>query len=380
MRLLPDWIQAYMAYTIESRSPDEFHLWTALITIAGALRRKVYFNFEYFLLYPNLYVVLVGPPGKCKKSTAMRIGRKFLSRVPGINLSTESTSRERLIQDLAQSYADGHSSMTAFSSEFASLLSTSGVEMIVFLTDIYDCPEEWTHKTKTGGPNKIKAPFLNLEAGTTPDWISRALPLDTIGIGLAARVIFVYQDTPRIRKPFPKLTPEQIKLEELLTNDLIHISQLSGEYIMDEEALQLYEEWDLQNQKERINPDVHLAGYYERKPMHVIKIAMILAASRKDELVITKNELQQALGLLEAIEPRMSKTFAGVGKNPLAADIVGVLETIQANPGIPYAMLLDLFKHSVRREELDEVLGVLVSTGKIKMVPDERGPTYQPRS
>ena len=190
------WIKAYLAYTAESESPEEYHTWTAISVIAGALRRHVFFDMSYFMLYPNMFIVLVGPAGRCKKSTAMRLGRELLIQVPGMEFTSDSTTRERLIQDLSQAYKDGQSALTAYSSEFASLLTSSGMDMVVFLTDIFDCPTEWTHKTKSGGTNKIKSPFLNLEGATTPDWISKAMPLDTIGIGLTSRMIFVYQDVP----------------------------------------------------------------------------------------------------------------------------------------------------------------------------------------
>src|SRR2546425_2216980 len=375
-RLLPDWIEAYMVYTAESRSPDEYHLWTALTTIAGAVRRKAFFSFEYFLLYPNLYTVLVGPPGRCKKSTAMRIGRKFLSQVPGVNFSTDSTSRERLIQDLTQSHADGHSSMTAYSSEFASLLTTSGMDMVVFLTDIYDCPDEWTHKTKMGGTNKIKQPYLNIEGGTTPDWIARSLPLDTIGIGLTARIVFVYQDTPRIRDPFPKMSQAQKDLEEILVKDLIKISLITGQYLMDKEADAFYRAWDLTAQQEHPNHDPRLSGYYVRKGMHLIKVAMVVAASQRDETVLTKNDLERALELLNHLEPAMAKTFSAVGKNPLTLDIENVLTAVISQPGITYAKLLDMFKHSVRKDELDEVMTTLQMIGYIRVAQEGDGPHY----
>lgn len=215
-RRLPNWIQGYLAYTAESESPEEFHKWTAISAIAGAMRRQSFFNYEYFLVYPNMYIILVAPAGRCKKSTAMRIGRSFLGIVPGINFTTDSVTRERLIQDLSQAKsADGHSSMTAYSSEFASLLTSSGMDMVVFLTDIFDSPNEWSHKTKIGGTNKITAPYLNLIGATTPDWIAKAMPLDTVGIGLTSRIIFVYQDTPRIKPPFPKLSDAQKALVPL---------------------------------------------------------------------------------------------------------------------------------------------------------------------
>src|SRR3954464_12186530 len=121
-RLLPNWIQAYLAYTAESESPEEYHKWVAISVIAGALRRRVFFPMGYFQLYPNQYIVMVGPPGRCKKSTAMRIGRALLGAVPDLKFTTDSVTRERLIQDLTQAHSDGHSSMTAYSSELATLL------------------------------------------------------------------------------------------------------------------------------------------------------------------------------------------------------------------------------------------------------------------
>src|SRR2546430_3529407 len=369
-----------MAYTAESESPDEYHIWTALSTIAGAIRRKAFFEMGYFLLYPNLYVVLVGPAGRCKKSTAMRIGRGFLAKTPGINFSTDSTSRERLILDLTQAHADGHSSMTAYSTEFASLLTTSGMDMVVFLTDIYDSPEEWSHKTKTGGTNKIRAPYLNIEGATTPDWIARSLPLDTVGIGLTSRIIFVYQDTPRIKDPFPTLSKSQIELGELLVKDLHQISLISGRYVLDQNAKDFYSKWyvDVHQKEGRSTQDTRLSGYFERKPMHILKVAMLVSASRKDDTILTLADIETSRNLLEQAEPAMARTFSGVGKNPLTLDIQQVAEAVSMTPGIGYAKLLDMFKHSVRKEELDEVLNILNTLGQTKTVQGEKGPQYYP--
>ena len=95
-RILPNWLEAYMAFTHSLESPDEYHTWTALSTIGGAVRRRAYFDMGHFKLYPNLYAVLVGPPGRCKKSTAMRVGRGMLAELPGIKFTTDSITREKL--------------------------------------------------------------------------------------------------------------------------------------------------------------------------------------------------------------------------------------------------------------------------------------------
>lgn len=375
-RLLDDWIKAYMAYTHSSESPTEYHLWVALSTIAGAVRRRVFFRFNYFLLYPNLYAVLVGPAGKCKKSTAMRIGRGFLAQVPGLEFTTDSITRERFIQDMSQAYKDGHSSITAFSSELASLLTSSGQDMVVFLTDIYESPNEWSHKTKMGGQNKIKAPYLNFLGAATPEWLGTSMKQDTIGIGLTSRIVFVYEDEPRVQPAFIKLSDAQIQLGEYLAKDLNAIAQMSGEFRLDTDAESFYEEW---YQGRILNPnptnDPKLNGYYERKPMHVIKVAMLIAASRRQETLITLKDMQDAMAILENTEKKMPRVFAGVGKNPLAFDMYEVARFVAVQPdGVSEADLLRRFSSSVRKVELDEILSIASQVGLIR----KQGGKYYP--
>jgi hypothetical protein len=370
-RLLPNWIQAYLAYTHSNEAPEDFHRWMALTTIAGVLRRSVSFDMGYFTVYPNLFTVLVAPPGRCKKSTAMRISREFLRKVDGINFTSDSISRERLIQDLSQCLKDDQSPMTAYSSEFASLLTTSGMDMVVFLTDIYDSPPEWSHKTKMGGTQKITAPFLNLAGGTTPDWIARSLPLDTVGIGLTSRIIFVYHDTPRKRPPRPKLTVEQKKLGEFLAMDLRVISTLQGEYTFDCVGTEkVYDDW-YEGRLDNPNPsgDGRLNGYYERKPVHVLKVAMLVAASQRQQLVITQEDLETTWALLESTEAKMPKVFAAVGKNVLAFDLTQIVEVIAAGgkDGVSERELMQRFVHNVRREEMSEIIATLVTMEAITM-------------
>lgn len=365
-RHLGNWLQGYLAYTAEQESPEVVHLWCAISAIAGALRRRVFFSMGYFTIYPNMYVVLVSPPGKCKKSTAMAIARRRLAHVPGINFTVDSTSRERLIQDLSQVYVDGHSSMTAYSSEFASLVATSQMDMIAFLTDIFDSPDEWTHKTKGGGTNKIKSPYLNLIAGTTPDWIARAMPLDTIGIGLTSRIVFVYADTPRASNPFPELSDSQRTLATLLEEDLQDIAGMQGEFKFSPEAKELYIEWYKNRRSVDDHTDPRLAGYYERKPIHLLKLCMIVSASRCSDMEISTGDYLGALHLIEQVEQDMPHVFAFVGRNPLNVAYEDAMVLLLSQPeGVTKGELMDAFKHNVRKEELDEVLDTLMTIGKI---------------
>lgn len=368
--IVGSWIKAYLAYTAESESPEEYHLWTAISVIAGALKRQVFFDMGYFLLYPNMFIVLVGPPGRCKKSTAMRIGRDILKGTPGAKFTADSTTREKLIINLTQAHKDGASAMTAHSTEFATMLTSSGMDMVVFLTDIFDCPPVWEHDTKSGGKNTIKGPFLNLLGATTPDWISRAMPLDTIGVGLTSRIIFIHQDTPRAADAIPKLTDAQKALAQILITDLIAISALSGEFRLSDTAYKRYNDW----YRERVgnpNPtgDPRLAGYFERKPMHMLKLSMIVAAAKRDGLEIHDEDMEDAMTMLQRIEDRMTKVFVGVGRNPIHADKEAVLASIieSGQGGLSMGELLARYNYSLRKDELAEVLDTLIIIGAVML-------------
>jgi hypothetical protein len=370
-RRLDNWIEGYLAYTAESESPEEFHRWVGLSVIAGTMRRKCFFDMGYFLIYPNLFTVLVARAGRCRKSTALRIGRRILSKVPDLNFTTDSITRERLILDMSQTFKDGHSSMTAFSSEFASLLTSSGMDMVVFLTDIYDSPLEWSHRTKSGGTNSIKAPCLTLIGATTPEWMAQAMPFDNVGIGLTSRIVFIYSDEPRIRDPFPKLSVDQQQLGTLLEEDLVHISQISGEYHMSPEVKKVYAKWYKGRVKDP-NPtgDMRLSGYFERKPIHVLKLAMIIAASYRDEMEILEDDLHIAWQVLEESEKHMPRVFSAVGKNPLSSEYEVAMGLVMTHPeGVTKGELLKAMKHNVREEELAEIMNSLIIMGLVRQVP-----------
>ena len=84
--------------------------------------------------------------------------------------------------------------------------------------------------------------------------------------------------------------------------------------------------------------------------------------------------MQTALALLEAAEYRMPKVFSSVGKNPLNPDIDLAFAIIAETPGISLGDLLIRMKHSVRKEELIEVVDSLATMGAISVAP---GPTYR---
>jgi hypothetical protein len=99
-RAYNNWIKAYVSHTRFSESPDAFHFWTGVATVAGALRRRVWIDERHFQWTPNFYIVLVGPPGVAAKSTSIRSGISLLERVPGVYLGPQSMTWQALTESL----------------------------------------------------------------------------------------------------------------------------------------------------------------------------------------------------------------------------------------------------------------------------------------
>lgn len=374
-----NWLSAYGDYTAESESPDSYHLWTGLSILASAVRRKVWLNQGIYMLYPNLYVILVGPPGRVAKSTSIRLGRTILLGVEDVIFGPDSVTREELIRQMAKvGGKDKNAEMTIHSTELSSLIEPSGIPMIQFLTDIYDGDFKWRYSTKGSGRDTLNNPLLNILAGTTPSWIADGMPSDVIGHGFTSRVIFVYEEIPRHLNPDPN-EPDP-RLVHALKEDLIHISQLKGAFTWDGEvgkkgtpgyepgpAKEKYYEYYESIAKTQPE-DYRVEGYHWRKKVHLLKVAMLMSISERDDLVIKVEDLGAAWTLLCSLEANMYKTFSAVGKYEHASDMERILQQIVESGGVS---VQDIYKRNRAAGDVNTIGGMLTmlrSMGAIKRV------------
>lgn len=250
MRILKDWIESYMLYTENTEPPLLYKKWVAVSTIAACLQRKCRLERGSLILYPNLYVVLVGRSGKCRKGTAMRSAITLLNAV-GVRLAADATTREALIRNIRESTErietetsiKEHASLTIYSEELTVFLDGRNPQMMIDMTAWFDCKDVWIYDTKHQGTDKIIGVWINLLGATTPTLISSALPQDAVGGGLTSRMIFVYERKKYKSVADTTFTKEEIALEKSLLIDLNAIWSMKGDFKMTEECEQLWETW-----------------------------------------------------------------------------------------------------------------------------------------
>lgn len=364
-----DWLKAYMFYTRESECPDSYLLWSGLHTLSAAVRRRVCAPWVYHEFYPNLYILLVGPPGVTHKNAAIRFSKQAL-RAVDIPVSADGISREALIQQMMTRAAADTNALAATPSEFATFIRTSGPSMIEFLTDIFDCNDNFEYTTLTGGNRIIPKPYLTLFAGATPGWMSTEFDSSFIETGFASRTMFVAEVEPRFRKAFANVTPEMREAYRYLIGDLERITQIEGEFRWSESGVEWFRSWyenDLPLQKF----DHRLSGYHGRKPVHLLKVAQLVRINEgrtlgEEHLVLDEGVFKKALKLLEALEPNMVRAFRTIGDNPYSTDIERIAADIKYEGRVKASVIYGMNIHSLERSTVEEIITTLELIGDIR--------------
>lgn len=345
-----NWIQAFLEYSSYGEAPKHMYFWTAVSTIAGALRRRVWVDQAYFRWHPNFYIVIVAPPGIVSKSTTAGVGMSLLKQVPDIKFGPDVVTWQALVGAFAESTmtfqlnGEYHpmSALTIESSEFGNLLNPADKEMVDLLVSLWDGkPGAFQKRTKGSGCDNVENPWINLIACTTPAWIAGNFPEYMIGGGFTSRCLFVYADKKAKYVAYPGLEVPRDMREtgNKLIDDLTHISNLSGEYRLDEDAVKWGTAWYKAHYatKNVDLDDERFGGYTARKQTHIHKLAMILAAAESDRLVITGQHLAIANRMVTDLEPDMQFVFSKIGKTDDAIYAERLVEYVTKRDGCTWA-------------------------------------------
>lgn len=390
-RQLNDWITAFIKYTsVNSEPPEMFRLWCAISLIASALERKCRLEWGPLTFYPNMYIVLVGPSG-VRKGSAMGPALDFLTDL-NVKLAAEAITREALIRELKNANYNNpnletgelnfHSSLTIFSPELTVFLGYNNEQLMSDLTDWYDCRNKWTYRTKTQGSEEIHGVFVNLIGATTPDLVKSTMSLKAIGGGLTSRMIFVYEEEEGPACPTPFFTEALHGLGRQLAMDLERIHMLNGAYQVTEDFKHFWTEWYYhQRENPPFRDKVKWGGYMKRRPNHVIKLCMILNASRTDTMILEIKDLEASIKLLQKTERNMEATFSGVGKYSHAETLSQVMSEVglRGDEGITYEELMSIFRNDANSYIMKEILDSLKQSGFLDSVSSDKGEVFKRR-
>lgn len=314
-------VHEYCKFTEQQESPLPFHLWSALTVLSAAMGRKCYMKKGYYVLYPNLFTVLVAGSALCRKSTAVGLAWDMLAGIDSTLIFRGKITPEKLGEDIEKAQLPDPltgeiigPNVLICSSELSVFLTKQsyGEPMIYLLTDLFDCPKEFDVKTKNKGENFLRNVFVSILAATTPDGVAKGIPESALQEGFASRIMFVYCPSTERSNAFPELTANEERLKTRCYDMLKNRARLHGEFVLAPEAKVWYKEWYEDVHKKSQPKDKRLAGFFGRKHDHVLRVGMLFAGSSGAKEVLI-GDLEASLQAVEEIEDSARGAFQEIG-------------------------------------------------------------------
>jgi hypothetical protein len=384
-RELPDWLSEFVRNTEWGEPPQRVYFWVGVAAIAAALQRRVWIDMGTFQWLPNLYTVIVGPPGIINKSTTCDLGfAQLLYHVKNIHFGASTLTWQSLYDAFTEVHETiqlddrtqiNQNALVIVSREFGNTINPTDTELIDQLVACWD-GMRMAKRTRMDGEIVIETPSLNIIGCTTPSWISENVPQYLIGGGLTSRMLFVYADKKERYVAYPKrvMPLDYRERQARLLRDLTRIAQLKGEFLLTEEALDWgtawYEDFH-KNQAQKLDKTL-IGGYIARKQTLVHKVAMCLSASSGDSLTITLTDLQRAEAYITKLEEHMPLVYSKIGmskESSAAETIIAFIERNADKEGwVPWTVIYRyMHKAFPNPEHLEDIVRGLLESGQVKI-------------
>lgn len=327
-RKLENWIDSFSSLFGSSGAPELFRKWAGLATVAGVMERRFFVDVGRGPLYPNMYIVLVAPPGIGKTVLTSEVWKLWYElstgNADGMHVAPPSMTAASVIDSLRDAdrkfYSPStpleplrYNSLAICSNELGTLLPAYDPEMMNRLTDIYD-GHPYAERRRTKDLNfKIERPQINFLAATTPVHLSNSMPEGAWDQGFLSRTMMIFSAERNILPLFNKRDDATVLRKEL-QNDLRHIFSLAGEIKFSEPAAAAISAWhDAGGPPAPDHP--RLSNYTTRRTAHLLKLCMISSLAVRDTLIIELDDFNVALNWLLEAEMLMPDIFKAMVVN-----------------------------------------------------------------
>jgi hypothetical protein len=340
-----------------------------MTALGASIGRRVFFDKGAYQVFPNFCVMLIAPSGRCRKTSAANLGVNLFQQAAG-NLIADKTTPEALVDALKDNAV-----ALLYAPELAVFLGKQKYQegMIPLLTSLLECPKEWTTKTIGRGATTLMNVGLSALMCSTLDWLQTAIPPDAFGGGFMSRFLFVVQEnTPRCF-PLPPALSKETRTK--LIQGLLHLHKRKGQVTMTKAAEAWYTEWYKKQIYDKQTPGDRLfAGYFERKPDHVLRIAIALRVSVDAEsLALNDVDLVQASRILAWLEGWLPATFDQLTASAAGEDNSRIIRQLRMHGGMmEHSTLLRRNSSRMNAEQFKRAVGTLREAGLVEWDAQKR--------
>jgi hypothetical protein len=396
-------------------SPEQYLDIGFYYMIGAALQRRVWIGDLNNPVFPNQYVLLVGPAGVGKGLTTSPITsllrhhkykpghgviddddaedvtelfdqKKVEDNTPLLfETAPDSASFEAIVQRMSKRCPRAskllmpdnrvrvynHASMHVALDEFTSVFKRHAEDTVSFFLTVWGDKETYERETIGRGREFIQHPCLSMIAGTTPDNLKKLTDMDIVGTGLSRRIVMVWAAKNRFEQMFiaPRDEEQNVARRHLLSH-LRSLSRVCGPMEFTPEAREFLAAWWAQGDPRRACASPIVDDYEANRAIHIQKACMAFHfADSIDRSPITLATAQRALEFMQVIDRDRDKCLENVGRNPLSAIAQRITSYIAKRGLTTEGELLTMFYNEVQTHELRDILDSLRQRGDLEVMP-----------
>ena len=400
-RVLEDFLHTWEEYAKYLPAPANFKRWGGLFLISAALSRRTWVTTDptFPPLFPNLFILLVGPPG-CGKDIVINKVAKLINAAHegmqqgnGFRMAGRSISAKGIIDLMAEddscfSYrakVNGKTGKVEFHSvlvcvpELGTLLPVYNTQLVSFLNELYNCNEMFEEQIRGRGTSstvKITNPHLAMLMGTQPTTLSETFPEQAFRMGFFSRTNIISTKKSIPVKLYDRSRADHELLYPKLVSDLRAISMLQGAFKTTPAFESIVNDFHL-NQPKKLEHS-RFEDYNTRRSLHLHKMAMICSVSENSSLQLDVRHFERAKEYLYEAEDTAPDVFDGIVTSEGFQHSVEQALVGSKNDIIAHQQLERTLRRTHRPSEVGQIIRSMVEGGDIVKITGSTGlPKYK---
>jgi len=401
-----EFIDTYLQYVYHTESPTIMHIWSSLASASACIGRHAYLPTGIGNIYPNIFTLLVGPPGT-RKSQAMKYSSELVKKYTQVRYAPDDTGSQRqgllmalagddILEDgsipeldaaksaldatdidtlgnikLNLNSTDAHC-LFAAASEFSTFMGNGDSLMAALLNKVWD-GESYDYRLKNERKTLSEA-LMTIIGCTTQSEIARILPAESIGQGFMSRWILCFSPKRGKRVPIDEARVDK-DIEPAIGSIFSWLyHELRGDILFSKSANDMQR--DIYMKDKATIEDTRFIYYLERRHTHLLKTAMLLAVLGKKQM-IEVIDIEMANVLLEMTEAGMPDALGEFGLSPISAAKQKLLEFLMhVGEAVTTQVLWNVMGKDMKLIDFQNTLTELVNKKKIAKLTITAGTAY----
>jgi hypothetical protein len=309
-----------------------------LSAISAIVKKNVWIDRFSYILYPNIYVVLVSARSGLRKGIPISYANAIVERVGVTRTIAGRNSMQGIVKSLSETHKLENGTVITDAQAF---LCTGELDAFLvkddqalsILTDLYNTHENtggWKNTLKSSPVESLKSPCITLLGAANETMLESVIQEKDVKGGFIARTFIIHE---RRRRSVNALMfrPESLVPKSELAEGLMYLKNAKGAFKISDKVRKDYAKW--YNALE-IDSDSDVTGVMERIGDSVLKVAMLISLSKGLSMEISMQDLDQSIEHCEGFLQGIRKITITHGKADIAVFVGLVLKALINSPGL----------------------------------------------